>query len=373
MKNKILFIGLILPATLIFCWRYSTNQNQSSYSVPNTQLGNINQIKEELPKSLLHPIKIEPLISDTTEKISENYLSQIEILDALKKIKGDADLNTLALFWKSNACQICLNSLKQILSNSNLNKELRTNAAFVLAKIGTQESVIALMQSLNKKIAPKSEKEILQKILSGSISAIYEPEGIGALAYILTGQQKGMMANRLPATLISNMNNAITTFSDKNGLAYEIGKQYFSTQNSNIQKAIIEIAPPQTLAALAVEAKATGDTLLQRNILEKLSSNPNSESLDALMSVAQKNLQDQDAEITEKLNEWTQNNFKTDRDGHLIDYLSNPDVSEKQREIAAELLTNITKNPDLLSEQENMQIQEALNKYHANEVTGLSH
>ena len=364
MKNTILFVSLISFA-ILFSWQYAMNENKpTAFVVHNPRLENNNQKKEKLSES--QPIKIELPISEITEDTSENYLSQAEVLDALKKIKGSEDLNALVLSWKENACPACLNSLKQILANSKLDKELRSNAAFVLAKIGTRESIVALMQSLNKKTTSKSEKEFLQKISSESISAIYEPKGIGALAYVITGQQKGMIVNKLPTTLVSNMNNAIASFSDKNGVAFEISKQYWDTKNESIQKAIIDLNHPQTLAALALDAKETGDMLLQKNVLEKLATNPNSDNLDALMSITQKN-SDQDAEISAKLNEWTQSHIQTDREGHLIDYLSNSDFSEKQRELAAELLTNITKNPDLLSPQENSQIQEALNKYRSNQ------
>ena len=363
MKNKNFFVSLILLTTLFF-GQYLIHENKKKSEIDNSPLDHGSD-KTDLHKILKTPPKLlltAPPISEATNGSTEDYVSKAEILEALKKAKAE-ELNALALLWKSNLCPECIESLKQILANHKLDKELRTNAALVLAKIGSHESIVALIQSLNKKTIQISETKLLQKIASESISAIYDPAGIGALAYVLTGQQDGITPNRLPAFLVSEMNNAMVSFSDKNGVAYEITKQYWNTQDSQIQENIINLNHPQTLAALAIEAEASGDFVLQKNVIGKLTASPNSDNLDALMSIAQKT-SSQDAELSAKIDEWTQANIQTDDSaGHLIDYLSNPDVSEKQREIAVELLTDITQNQNLLSEQENILIQEALNKY----------
>ena len=182
------------------------------------------------------------------------------------------------------------------------------------------------------------------------------------MASILTGQHAKIIANQLSYDLATNMTKAIASYSDKDSVAYEITKQYWATQNQEIQKAIIELNHPQTLALLAMDAKDSGDVSLQNNVMEKLTANAHGDSLDALMSLVQ-NDPNQIAELSTQIKQWTKDHINTDWQGHLIDYLSSPTSSTEQRIIAAESLNNILKTPDLVSGQESAQIQDALTKF----------
>jgi hypothetical protein len=239
-------------------------------------------------------------------------------------------------------------------------QNVRTNAALVLAKIGSQESVIALIQTLHENATLASESQFFQNLAARSIRAIREPEGIGALAYILTGQQESIITNQLSVLLTKIMTKAIISYADKENVAYEITQQYWKTQNPEIQKAIIALNHPQTLALLAIDAKVSGDASLQNNVMQKLIENPHSDSLDALMSLVKDN---QNTELPTQITQWTQKHIGTNWQEHLIDYLSNPQASAAQREIAVVSLKNIIQIPNLVSQQKNLQIQQALNKY----------
>lgn len=360
MKVKSIVIvsaGLVVISSIYFI-KHATNENSKNSAIIET----LPKIANEKQVSLIKESKISSQIIPTKTLSSNTIKFQNDVLESIKSIRNQDDINNFAALWKSTSCSECVESLKKILANRQIDRDLRTNAALVLAKIGTRESVIALIHSLNKRRMPDYETKLLQEITSKSIYTIDNVEGISSLAYVLTGQKTGISPDNLPEFLANEMYSAITFFNDKNAVAAEIAKQFWGTNNVEIKNAIIELEHPQTLANLAIDAEKTGDIFLQKNLIERLSTSSNNDSLDALMLLTEKTA-NQNADVFAKLDEWTQNHVKTDRDGHLVDYLSNPDVSEKQREIAAELLTNITKNPDLLSPQENLQIQEALNKY----------
>jgi len=374
---KKILLASLASITALFLWQYFVSaENKASPATPAALLEKIDNNKTKFARALnpsFEPIKTNnidssrtvPQISETREKpVSLNApvdgSFQAQILSLLAETEGNEALDAVALSWKAGSCPECVDSLKQIIRNDSLNKDLRTKAALVLAKIGTQQSVVALIESFYEYFAIASETRVLQKIASKSISAIYEPEGVAALAAMLTGQQEGLAANQLPSSLVKTMTKAIAFYADKNSLAYELTKQYWATQNPEVQNAIIELNHPQTLALLAMDARESGDFSLQNSVMEKLAENGQSESLDALMTLAKNS--NQDTELQTQINEWTQAHINTDRQGHLIDYLSNPEASAEQREIAAQSLENIIQIPELVSQQDYVEIQTALNK-----------
>ena len=367
MTSKILFASLIAALLL---WQYSTiNENTQPptgniRTLKKIDLSNASDSKFKSRKNKTnYPLSSAIQVSKTVNTVAlKHHPSHVEILNLLAKITGNEDLDAIVLTLKAKFCPECLNSLKQIIADSAQYENVRANAALILAKIGSENSVISLIQSLHENSEFTSEDNILQRITSQAISAINDPEGIGALASILTGQQAKIIANQLSYDLATNMTKAIASYSDKDSVAYEITKQYWATQNPEIQKAIINLNHPQTLALLAIDAKDSGDFLLQNNVMEKLTSNAHGDSLDALMSLVQ-NDPNQYAELSAQINQWTKDHINTDWQGHLIDYLSSPTASTEQRIIAAESLSNILKTPDLVSVQESTQIQEALNKF----------
>lgn len=359
MKNKILFTGLTLMIGL-FLWQQLTTIKSTPTTIPMTV-----STKGGEKKSTFISTSITVSQSLGTAKntvTTKHQLSHTQILSLLTKAKGNKELDAVAFLLKAKSCPKCLNSLKQILTDSMQSETLRTNAALVLAKIGSQESVIALIQSLHENSALASEASILQKITSKAIHAISEPEGIGALAYVLTDQQEGIAAKQLAPLLKNDMTKAIASYTDKGSVAYEITKQYWNTQNPTVQKAIVGLNHPQTLALLAMDAEELGNSALKNNMMQKLLANASGDSLDSLMSLVQGD-KEQDIELSTQIKQWTQAHVNTDWQGHLIDYLSNPEKSTAQREIAATSLKNIIQTPNLVSKQESLQIQQILNKY----------
>ena len=170
MITKILFASLIAA----FLWQYSTiNENMQPptgniHLFKKKDLSNISNSKFESRKNKIHyPLSsAKPILETINTAALKHHPSHVEILNLLTKITGNKDFDAIVLALKGKSCPECLNSLKQIIADSMQDENVRTNAALILAKMGSKESVILLIQSLHENSAFTSEDNILQRITS---------------------------------------------------------------------------------------------------------------------------------------------------------------------------------------------------------------
>lgn len=338
---------------------YKQNRSSINQAVKNKYSDLDSTIKHSEKVSSTEPTRVSHTNNQTTafEKL------KAEMLDTLANIEKIKELDKLVFSWRPALCAECVESLKQILNDSTYDQKIRKNAAFALAKMGVSQSVTALVESLHDGEMTGITTGLSKQTVNKVFRAIQDPEGISALAYILTGQHNELPITELSDALKSTMNKAIMNFSDRQSVAYELTKQYWNTENADVKQAIVDLNHTETLALLAHDSAAYNDNAMQNELIETLSKNGKIETLDSLMALAKKDLVVQ-PELQAKLDEWTQATNSVVLHDHLVDYLSNPETSVAQRQIAADLLRNIMENPDMIQNSvEGEKISNALNKY----------
>jgi hypothetical protein len=277
----------------------------------------------------------------TNREIKENsdQYENISLFSAFKK-QFYSDKNNINIDIYSN-CKNCLRELSKIIIDKNKNLEEKKIAAIFLAKINTRDSIITLMNSLNKSNLDFDE---ITEVSHNAIKEINQ-DNLGLLTKFLIGEAIGNKKIPFNQYIKNEIYDHIYS-ENPEILKNELVNLFNNTDNLDIKNNIIDLENTEVLQQIIEKAIDQKNIDLENKIITKLDFSHNMNSLDTLIDINEKYYKNDELWLSENITQWLESNAYNGGYEKIKEYSNNLNISKNTQEDIVSTLKKLYSSTD---------------------------